>query len=165
MAVVHPWDDAPAPRQRHPWEDPNAANDDIDSDEEADPHTNKGAAARELVDAVSDLYLSSTISAEKFCTILYWAQRAGVEGGDIEAYAKKPGDWSRNYSAKCEKAFSFHDIRADYYVVKVPGTPSAGVDRGTLAIPFRLPHDILAEQLEQDPGILFRTDELLNKQG
>ena len=79
----HSWEDeadeAASAVSEHSWEscadlESNCADSDCsdDSDFEENP-------SAEFLDYLTDLYLSRAISAKDFCTLAYWAGKAGVE--------------------------------------------------------------------------------------
>ena len=83
----HSWEN-PGNRSAHDWEDPEESSDeesDLDSDEEETP----AKAADELLSILICLKMCGTLSAKAFCTICYWAYKAGLES--FSTYGKLKG--------------------------------------------------------------------------
>ena len=65
----------------HPWAD-GAWQDDasVDTDSDADPADNQTLATIEFENLLFDAYYESAISAQLFCTLMYWANKGGLKG-------------------------------------------------------------------------------------
>jgi len=75
----------------------------------------------------------------------------------------KPWQSSGNYQKKLDRAFDFASQRTGYYSLRIPGHPRSGSARDVMTIPMKLPHETLGSDLEDDPSILFKTDEMKRK--
>ena len=95
MPVRHAWESdaagsaAPSTHVRHAWEQVEEY-EDSGSESDADPESDPKAAAAQMLDELFELYYSSAISAQYFCTICYWAAKSGVQGA-VHSYGRKPG--------------------------------------------------------------------------
>ena len=163
MAAVQPWDlvdvddgeriwDAGAPvadehdNQRRPWDMESVATD----DEPPDPHTDPFAAGNQFIEELLDVYLPSSISAEKFCSLCYWATKANMIGPASE-YAKAPGGGSGTYKKILDGALGLRNVMDEYYELNIVGqhrlTPGKRVE---CVIPVRFVHEFVEDDFKSD---------------
>eukprot|EP00969_Alexandrium_andersonii_P177473 7847825-Alexandrium_andersonii.AAC.1 len=95
---LHSWE---APRA-HRWDEELGGDyGESDSDEPPNPEEDKGVAAKEFLEVLTDLYMQSQISAQHFAVLCYWAAKAGMEG-NAESFGMRPGANSGNYQRHLE---------------------------------------------------------------
>ena len=107
----HQWERAagPAPgaaSSSHRWERQSSFA--SDSDGEHDPESNAGAAAMMFLDIIVGMYTSSAVSAQTFCTLCYWAGKAGGPGL-VHECGLRPGLQTGKYQAHLSKIMGFDE--------------------------------------------------------
>ena len=151
----HAWEDAPA--IPHLWE----GSSDDDSDDDLDPLTNKTAAAAEMLESLFDLYYTSSISAQVFCVICFWAGKAGVPG-EAARYGKRPGLASGHYQRHLDEVLGFKAEAAKLYEIDVAGHRKADMSRTNFKLKVRIPYESIDDELKGDPAITVRLQEAID---
>ena len=157
MAAVphHDWEDAPV--IAHPWELPSDNDDDSESDD--DHLTNQLAAAREMMEILFDLYYTSSIYAEIFCIICFWAGLAGVKCA-AATYGKRPG--TGHYQRHLDDVLGFAEDTANSYKIDVAGHRKADMSRTDFKLMVRMPYENLDDELNSDPAITVKLQEAID---
>lgn len=109
---------------------------------------------------ILELYFTS-ISANTFCLMCWWAWKSGMPGSVAE-FAMKPGSSSGNYQKKLNKVLSFDLHLTRMYDVQVPGYPRREAGRGPLVLPLRPPHELIEEEASKTPRMRFRLREAID---
>lgn len=148
MAAYHAWEhEDPGD---HAWEN----SDNSGSDDEADPEKNPEAAASGFLDVLVDLYMTSSISAQTFCVLCWFAAKSGMPGL-VHQYGKKPGGATGHYQRHLNSSFDFKEINSRLYTVKAPGQTKDNVGRSSVDLPVLVPHEALNREFDSDPTIGF----------
>lgn len=157
---ANPWDfDGPMGQGRQ------ADDENSDSDLDMSP---KEEAAHLLADQLADLYFSSTISAKQLCTMCYYAAKAGVVNERIEAYAFAPETRtgketeSGNFQKHLDIMMGLNVAKRSLHHLAIPGSDRHQLGRGIVDLPIRAPHEIVQEEIDADPTLLYRTEELVS---
>ena len=145
--------------RRHAWEEQHAWAD-VDSDEEADPETDPGAASLAFVDAVMELYMTSAISAMTFAVICYWASKAGVSG-PARDYGMRPGLPNERYQQHLNPKLGFNEARKYEYTLDTPAQLKSDFDRSTYHLPTRPLHERAQEEMQNNPSLKSKLDECI----
>lgn len=145
----HPWE-SPDLASGHPWERPGY--DDGSSSDDPDPLTNKEEAAKRFLEVLTDLYLTSVISAKTFAVLCYWASAAGMPG-DVASHAYRPDASTGNYQKHLDRTLGFDKSKAAFYELKVPGYPRSEAGRATMAVPMCPPHEAIEKECEENPAM------------
>ncbi len=85
----------------------------VDEFADANPETHADAAARAMIDVAMGLYMSSTISAQHFCILCYWAWKAGIQ--QAAEFAQSPGKASRHYQRHLSRMLGLDFVREHSY--------------------------------------------------
>ena len=121
------------------------------SQSEADPSENPTAAAKEFVELLTDLYMGGYISAEKFCLLSYWADKAGMPGA-VKQYGVPPGQSPGNYQKKLNRSMGFAETKKKIYHVDTITKSRIDDTREEFQMPMLCPHEVVHEMLADDPG-------------
>ena len=160
---IHAWETVTAAEPgpgTHNWEaegyDPD------ESDEEPDPMADPDAAAREHMELLLELYLTSVISAKTFCLLCFWGAKGGLRG-DAAVWGQKPNQSSRNYQRHLDLVLGFDVQRQEQYMIGVPAQPVGEGARKHMQLPFVPPHELLGQELSADPSLTLRTREAVEQ--
>lgn len=111
-------------------------------------------AGDHLAELLIQLRLKGVISAKQCCVLAHWASLAGAVG-PCDKFAMKPGHQSGAYQRKLDSYLEI-DKNEPFYMLKVPGmSPELG-ERVVHDVEVLPPHEILASEVEKDPGFLAR---------
>ena len=142
MSLQRAWDtDSPGPSHR--WECDDEEYLAQLSDDEVDPMI---AAAKEFEDGLLELYMLSQISAQHFCTLCFWAHKAGMNG-NVASYGLKPGCNSGAYQRHLDRVLGIHATKQKVYTVKTVGQPRNDVARGPIEVAMLPIHEVVDEEL------------------
>ena len=158
MAVVreHSWEAAVG----RGWDDSaSTCSDDPAAD---DPARSVAAASEKFVDELLALYTSSTISAQKLCTLCYWATMSGMRGS-VTAYAKEPGAQSGAYQRFLDGKLGFRYAKQRSYLLQVPGLPLGAQTRGMVTFPVKPLRELAERALADDPTANVRLQEAIER--
>jgi hypothetical protein len=150
------WWDAHESVGEHAWD---AEQGDNESDTDEDPETNPHAAAAAFLDILVSMFMLSSISAQTFCTLCYWAAKAGMPG-DVNTYSKKPGSPSGHYSRHLDDKLGFRDIKKRQYKLNVPGMGRHDIARTSIPVHLMVPHECIDRELKSDVTIRIRCQEM-----
>ena len=142
------------------WDDSaSTCSDDSAAD---DPARSVAAASEKFVDELLALYTSSTISAQKLCTLCYWATMSGMRGS-VTAYAKEPGAQSGAYQRFLDGKLGFRYAKQRSYLLQVPGLPLGAQTRGEVTFPAKPLHELAERALADDPTANVRLQEAIER--
>ena len=137
----HSWE-----QQEHSWDNWNAdSDDDVRSEEE------KATAA--FLEVLLGLYFMSSLTAQNFCVLCYWAHKARMTG-IIGEYAYPPGRSSGKYQEHLDEKLHFKSERKKTYQFRTPGTISGEGSRGEITLVSMPGHETVQHECD-DP--IFRT--------
>ena len=127
-----------------------------------DPESNPAIATEHFLHILLELYFSSSISAEKFATLCWFARLAGVEGEAIEKYGKRPGARSGHYQRHLDAALGFNQTKDRLYHVPVQGLRKGDVSRTNWSLPVIPVHESIAQEIQEGPSMLSKLHEALD---
>ena len=137
MAAARAWEERA--RRREPLDDQlgdwGECTDSDDEDAPVEP-------ADELVRELLGLLMYGTLSAHKFCVLMFWLKEMGVK--QAKPYAVRPGSNSGAYNRRIRRALGW-DTRRDWYELDVPGHSRHDLQRTLHTVPV-IPFQ---EQLER----------------
>ena len=111
-------------------------------------------AAQNFVDILLEEYLYSSISAEKSCTMCYWAAKSGMPGA-VHEYGKAPRAPTGHYQRHLDTVLGFREARQQFYHMRIPGKPRHSITRGMLDMYLVPIHEAIAEECRA-PGMVTR---------
>ena len=133
------------------WEDDDETSEGDIEDEEAE-------AGKVLVDILLSLVIAGAMSARVLCTICWWAWKAGCRGEAVKKFAHCPDAQSGKFQKKIDRKMGV-DLSKASYRIPIPTYAKGGLVRTTPPTPVELPSEVLAEELENEPGF----DDLLDE--
>jgi len=139
---LHPGYLEPAPG---PWDDSGSDAAGVSQEE----------AGEELAGLLIHLRLQGTLSAKQACVLAHWAQAAGA-AGPVRDFACPPTLPSGHYQRKLDGYLRIGPDDPEFYLLPVPGHDKAVADRTVHRLECVPPHEALARELAQDPGLLRR---------
>ena len=157
--AAHSWE---RPARQHSWE--VRAPQPSDSDDEGpwgepssgDENIPPATAGEELV-AVCRGYLSEhVLNAKQFCTIMYWASKAGVV--EAQQFSLQPGASSGHFQRKLDRCLSGELYKAD-----IPGHDKHAFAKTVHSVPVRLPFRFLEDAM-QETGFQTRLREMVTSE-
>jgi hypothetical protein len=110
-----------------------------------------------LVSLLLEHMLHSRISSLQCCTLMHWAEKAGVT--EAKAYATQPNTSGGHASRKLRAALG-HVACTDLYEADVPGHSRHDLERTTHVVSFLPMHEQIAKSLRDTPGSLTKLAEL-----
>ena len=118
----HTWDGpslaAAAGSAPHAWDTPPANDDPDDNDSEVE---DTRTPAEMFIEIMIMLLIMRNLNAREFCTLMFWAGRAGVAGAsDYGLNPDLPSDQSGHYNRKCEQQIPLFQKRDRLYSIKYP---------------------------------------------
>lgn len=113
-----------------------------------------------MVDALLGLYMASSISALHFCTICYWAGKAGV--AVASEYGLSLGKPSGHYQRHLNDALGFSAARQTKYNLTFPGKKRGEMARTPITIPCRPAHEVAHDRVKNDPSASTRLMEAID---
>lgn len=140
----------------HEWEAPTSGSESDTVDD--DPSSSTAAAADAFVEELLDHYMMSVISAKTFCVLCHWAAKAGMLG-QVASYALPPGKDTGKYQEYLNRQLGFSRNRMAEYRLPVVGRRICDIDRTQFDLAVRPGHELLHEELEDDPSVLLRLRE------
>ena len=150
----------------HSWEIPELVDDNSDSaDSDGDEdeffdidEVSEESAAREYMDTLLSLYMDASLPAQVFCTLCFFASKAGASLGPlVETYAKKPGSPSGHYQRFLNKKAGFTTFKDNLYHLSLPGRQRHTLSRTKHSLPIVPLHEAAAKHMQD------RKAELANK--
>ena len=158
MAASHSWE---APHSsRHPWE--SGSEGDLNSDSESAvpiEEEQKVRATESLREVLLHLYFESAISDESFSVLCWYAAKAGL-GGEVGSFGFRSQAPTGHYQRHLNIKLGFKGEMSKLYSLPVAVVRKGDRSRTNWQIPVRVPHELLAEEFEQDPNIGLRTREI-----
>eukprot|EP00969_Alexandrium_andersonii_P326288 14417314-Alexandrium_andersonii.AAC.1 len=85
---------------------------------------------------------------------MYWAAKSGVEVA--QEFGMSPGKPSRHYRRHLDAVMKTHKLD-NQYTLPVPGHSKHDACRTVHQVPTRVPHECVEEELQEDPGLLEKT--------
>ena len=161
----HPWDETdseanPPVRQGHAWE--NESDNDICGDgsdtNDPDPHSDPEAAAKEFLDVLIGMYMTSAISGQLLTTLCYWAGVGGLRA-DVPTFGRKPGTGHGHCTRHLNKLLGFEETKQKGYSLEVPGHRKHDLGRSKFNMEAVPPHESILREAEEDPTIMVRLQE------
>ena len=150
---AHSWEN---PANLHSWSHLDGDADDLgdfwgecSDDDGPDEQTNTPGDT--LVALLLDHMLCSRLSAHQCCTLMYWAEKAGVQAA--KPFALRPEANSGHASRKLRKALG-HVGSTDLYELEVPGHARRDLERSSHLTPVMPLHEQLVKSMEKEVGIL-----------
>ena len=153
----HSWEAGPA----HSWEAPQEGDvgdwgscSDSDLDAEAELR-----AGHEFVSVMIQHLMYSTLSAQQFCVLMWWASKAGIT--EAAPYALKPGSPSGHYSRKVQSALGWSKASEQLYEVDGPSHGKHDLSRTLRTVPTLPAHELVAQELTEDAAFRYALAERL----
>jgi len=112
-----------------------------------------------LIDFLLELLWTNRLSAKSVCTICYWASRAGATS--VARFSMRPSAPSGHFQRKVDRAtgVSLKKEKERLFNMRVPLHTKYDSSRKTRSVLARLPHEELAQEVEQNPLLLVEGDE------
>lgn len=105
-------------------------------------------AGHELHRLFKTLYAVHKISAQEFCILNYWADRADVLGADFAGYGLPPGEQSGRYQQFLDSKIK---ERGPYEAVTVPCSSKHKAGRAETDIEIALAYESIADEIRNTP--------------
>ena len=124
-------------------------------------------AAHDFVEVLTDLYFSSTISAKTLCVLCHYAQTAGIKHERLHAYAFAPttrtgkDTESGNFQKHLNVFMGLYEAKRNLHNLRVPGSSRLDLGRGIVDMPVRAPHEVVEQEVQADPQLVYKTQELV----
>ena len=99
----------------------------------------------DLVEYMVELLNERTLNARQFCTVMYYAGRAGVR--EAAPYGLQPGAQSGHYQRKLSAVMPASRDRKAYYTVDVPGHSKHDLSRTIHQVPTLPPHECIVDDM------------------
>eukprot|EP00974_Lingulodinium_polyedra_P130032 11212289-Lingulodinium_polyedra.AAC.1 len=122
-----------------------------DEDEQADRAME---AQTKLAEALIYLKVTGKLSAKDVCTLMWWAERAGLPAGPATAFAYTPdsnqtGHYNRHFNAVMGTGGQLEGG----YTMKIPGKVPQQEDSTTLVVPCLPVHEALEQEVAATPDM------------
>ena len=116
-------------------------------------------AGHELYMMFKTLFAIHKISAQEFCVLNYWADRADVPGAEFKTYGLGPGEQTGRYQQFLDQKIK---ARAPYETVTVPGNAKHKAGRAEINIEIALAHESIADEIRntEDASALLASAQL-----
>lgn len=129
-------------------------------DEAAEEDVSGDAAGETLVEFLLSLHYAGKLSARTLCVICWFAAKSGAQG-PVEKFGFRPeaptGHFQRHLDS-CTGANPKQQQRWRYSIA-IPGHSKYDVSRTAQDIYVNVPHEVLNEEILEDPSILQKTRE------
>jgi hypothetical protein len=126
-----------------------------DSASESEGEISRPEAGDRLADFLVQLRTGGRISAKQACLLAHWAAAAGAEGPCAE-FGVGPGRDSGAYAKRMDRYLRVESDGPCFYMLEVPGHDKAQASRVLHRLEAVPPHERLAAELQEDPGISAR---------
>ena len=103
---------------------------------------------------ISEVYHSSSESAEWICSLCYWAHLAGIDDEEIRALGKKPGAPSGHYQRHLDDVLGLEQTKDKNYKFKVSGHRKHDVSRTTFDMTFIPVHEAADADMKENLQVL-----------
>lgn len=120
------------------------AEDDLEADQ-------REVACKDFLDSLTFLYMMSQISAERFCTLCFFAAKGGM-GDSVGMYGLASGKQSGKYSRHCKKMFDMPKKSSRHYTLLVPGHDPHALSRVTHELQVAPAHEVIDEVVRSEPN-------------
>ena len=107
-------------------------------------------AQAELANELIMLKITGKLSAKDVCTLMWWAERAGLPQGAATAFAMDPASTqSGHYNRHFNIVLGLESLVEDAYTIKIPGSTPMTPERTSLSIPCFPAHEVLDKEIEE----------------
>ena len=110
------------------------------------------AAGEQLCSLLLSLVWGGKLSAKSACTIAWWSVQAGARGA-VQGIALKPNSAMGHFSRKTDQYCGIDLKNHSHYLVDAPGHNRFDHSRVRHAMPLRLPHEVMEDELSQSPDL------------
>lgn len=154
---AHSWES-----EAHAWEPGGPAEHECDgwpSGDDTDFEEEKIIDSEQrFVEHMLAMYNCRKLSAKDFCIAMYFAGLSGVTAAARFGY--RPDASSGHYQRHLDPILGYKAYNSDFYMVDLPSYNRSDASRCVRPTPIFLPHEMLASEMDSDPSLGLRLDEM-----